>query len=157
MTMKVFWIFILAALLLPAAAFAAPAGVDESTGSVRPRTIEDIYQGAKLRDPYRRVTGAVSRSVAVKSGEPHDFSIHELELKGIMRDSKGSFAVLVDLATGESLMLRKGRIYTFKNKRIPGVTGRINIAQKTVVLLTADKDVQTLRLGEDEAEPGDEE
>ncbi len=156
--MRVLAVSILAAFLLPAAVFAAPAGVDRSTGPARPRTVEDIYQGAKYRDPFRKVTAAASRSAASKAEfEIQDFSIHEVELKGIMKDGKGSFAVIVDIATGASLVLRKGRVYTFRNKRIPGVTGRINVAQKTVVLLTADKDVQTLRLGEDDDEPRDEE
>ena len=37
-----------------------------------------------------------------------------------------------------------------KNEKIPGVSGRINVAQKSVTLITDEKDVQTLRLGEDE-------
>lgn len=154
MNIRIPEVSILAALLFPTAALAAPAGVDRSTGPARPRTVEDIYQGAKYRDPFRAVTAAASRSAASKAGfRIEDFSIHEVELKGIMKDSKGSSAILVDIATGASLVLRKGRVYTFKDKRIPGVTGRINVAQKTVILLTADKDVQTLRLGGDEDEP----
>ena len=74
-----------------------------------------------------------------------------------MRDKRGAYAILTDIPSSQSLVLRKGRIYTFRNKRVSGVSGRINFAQKTVVLLTADKDVQTLRLGGDEEMEDDEE
>ncbi|MBI2361757.1 MAG: hypothetical protein HYV15_00005, partial [Elusimicrobia bacterium] len=77
-----------------------------------------------------------------------NFSIHSLELKGLMRDKKGHTALLFDAATATAFVLRGGRVYDPKKKPIPGVTGTIKMEQKTVTLMTADKDVQTLRLGE---------
>ena len=131
---------------------------DASTMTLKASVPEDIYGGAKYRDPLKKVSASAARaSVAKVKFTMEDFSIHEVDLTGIMKDRKGAYAVLVDVPSGTGLILRKGRIYTFKKKRIPGVTGRINVAQKTVILLTADKDVQTLRLGGDEEEAYDEE
>jgi Tfp pilus assembly protein PilP len=142
----------LCAFLLPLVASAQEDEVAESTEAVKPRTVEDIYQGAKYRDPFTKVSakaGGVS-AAAVAEWDPADFSIHELDLKGIMRDKTGSFAILTDRLAGVGFVLRGGKLYDFKNNRIEGVTGKINVAQKTVYLITAEKDVQTLRLGEEE-------
>ena len=45
-------------------------------------------------------------------------------------------------------MLRANRLYNERNKLVPGITGRINLKQKRVELMTADKDVQTYLIGE---------
>lgn len=130
----------------------APAVV-ESTGGVRALGVDDIYGGAKLRDPFMKLggSGAAVAPVAAppKDFDPEEFSIHQLELKGIMRDKAGMSAMLVDMNTHFSFILRGGRLYDMRKKPVPGVTGVIQPAQKTVTLTTADKDVQTLRLGED--------
>ena len=156
--MAAMWTAMLAAFLVPAAAFAAPAAVSGSTESARPRGIEDIYSGASLRDPFREVAASSARSAATKTEfKIEDFNIHEVDLRGIMKDKEGAYAILVDIPSQVSLVLREGHVYTFKNKRIPGVSGRINMAQKSVVLQTVDNDVQALRLGEEEGEPEDKE
>lgn len=128
--------------------------VAESTGGVRALGIDDVYGGAKLRDPFQRLTGgggvaAVAIAAPPKEFDPEDFSIHQLELKGIMRDKTGLTALLSDMTTHFTFILRGGRLYDMRKKAVPGVTGVIQLAQKTVTLTTADKDVQTLRLGED--------
>lgn len=132
----------------------AEDSVDTSTAIAKLKTVEDIYPGARYRDPFTETSaksGGISGS-AVAEWDPEDFSIHELELKGIMRDKSGSFAVLKDRVVGMGFVLRQGRLYDLKNKPVPDVTGKINLAQKTVYLITSEKDVQTLRLGEDKEE-----
>lgn len=138
----------------------APA-VDESTGGVKALGVEDIYGGGKIRDPFMKLggAGAVSAPVAAppKDFDPEDFSIHQLELKGIMKDKAGLSAMLVDMNSHFSFILRGGRLYDMRKKAVPGVTGVIVPAQKSVTLTTADKDVQTLRLGEDADEDEEQE
>lgn len=129
--------------------------VAESTGGVRALGVDDVYGGAKLRDPFMRLSGggagmaAVAIAAPPKEYDPEEFSIHQLELKGIMRDKAGLTALLSDMNTRFTFILRGGRLYDMRKKAVPGVTGVIQLAQKTVTLTTADKDVQTLRLGED--------
>lgn len=137
-------------------AFAEKAGaqVEASTAAAKPRTVEDIYRGARYRDPFAEVSAvggaAAAAAAAVAEWDPADFSIHELDLKGIMKDKSGAFAILTDRVAGVGFVLRGAKLYDFKNQLVAGVTGKINAAQKTVYLITADKDVQTLRLGEAE-------
>ena len=129
--------------------------VSESTGGVRALGVDDVYGGAKLRDPFTKLTGGgvvaptSAAADAPKEFDPEEFSIHQLELKGIMRDKAGLTALLTDMNTHFTFILRGGRLYDMKKKAVPGVTGVIQLAQKSVTLTTADKDVQTLRLGED--------
>lgn len=127
--------------------------VDASTGGVRALAVDDIYGGAKLRDPFMKLAGAGVAAAAVaappKDYDPEEFSIHQLELKGIMGDKAGLTALLVDMNSRFPFILRGGRLYDMRKKPVKGVTGVIKPAQKTVTLTTADKDVQTLRLGED--------
>lgn len=132
------------------AAAPAPAAVEASTAAAKPLTVDDLYGGGKFRDPFMKLggPGAVVAPVAAKEYDPETFSIHSLELKGLMRDKKGHTALLFDPSTATSFVLKGGRIYGPKKKAIPGITGTIKMEQKTVTLLTADKDVQTLRLGE---------
>lgn len=132
------------------AAAPAPAAVEASTAPAKPLTVDDIYGGTKFRDPFMKLGGAgvaVAPST-VKEYDPETFSIHALELKGLMRDKKGYTALLFDASTATSFVLKGGRVYDPKKKPIPGITGTIKMEQKTVTLMTADKDVQTLRLGE---------
>lgn len=137
---------------LPRAEARAQA-VEASTPTARPRTIEDVYAGGKLRDPFMASQAGGGRAGgAAKKFSLEDFSIHSLELKGILRDSTGSYAVLVDGGMGVGFILRGGQLFDYKNKRIPGVRGKVDYGRKTVVLMTADNDVQTLRLGEKDGE-----
>ncbi|MFH1724672.1 MAG: hypothetical protein ABII00_08620 [Elusimicrobiota bacterium] len=150
-------IFLLLSVVLSPA---SPAAAEEpsvkgSTEAARPVRVEDLYGGLKLRDPFRDLTkagGGMVAIVAAKEFDPEEFSIHAVDLKGVMKDRSGTYAVLVDGETGMGFILREGKLFDYKNNRIPKVTGRINVPQKTVILMTPDKDVQTLRLGEEGAE-----
>ena len=132
------------------AAAPAPAAVAVSTAAAKPLTVDDIYGGGKFRDPFMKLAGAgvAAAPVAAKDYDPEAFSIHSLELKGLMKDKKGFVALLFDASTSTAFVLKGGRVYDPKKKPIPGITGTIKMEQKTVTLMTADKDVQTLRLGE---------
>ncbi|MEK9145958.1 MAG: hypothetical protein AAB339_10140, partial [Elusimicrobiota bacterium] len=81
--------------------------------------------------------------------QPQEFSIHLLNLKGILKDRRGSYAILTD-TLGGSFLLKDGKLFDYKNKPLPGVTGAIQPKQKSVTLMTPDKDVQVLRIGEEE-------
>ncbi|MBI5245520.1 MAG: hypothetical protein HY922_17800 [Elusimicrobia bacterium] len=144
--------------------------VEASTSAERQVTVSDLYNGAKYRDPFAAVTGEspaaaqieTLRASAAKGEEVEDggeedepaFSIHSLNLKGVMKDPRGAAAILVHVKTGEGFVLRNGRLYDYKNKRVEGVAGSIQLKQKpavsSVTLMTPDKDVQILILGEDE-------
>lgn len=148
-------------ILILALAFTAAAGraraadavdqlVSESTGTPK-RTAADLYRGDRYRDPFAVLSPG--RSAAVREAKEFSletFSIHALKLKGIMREKAATYAILVDRDSGMGFLLRGNRLFTYKNEMIPGVSGRINAAQKSVTLVTAEKDVQTLRLGEEE-------
>ncbi|OIO05303.1 MAG: hypothetical protein AUJ52_13920 [Elusimicrobia bacterium CG1_02_63_36] len=128
--------------------------VSESTSTPK-LTIDDLYKGGRFRDPFRKVTaGETNVSREDKEFSMETFSIHSLKLKGVMREKGGAYAILIDEETATGFILKQKRLYTYKNEKIPGVTGKINIEQKTVTLITDDKDVQTLRLGEEETEGG---
>ncbi|MBI5200110.1 MAG: hypothetical protein HY925_00870 [Elusimicrobia bacterium] len=126
---------------------AAPAGaVSVSTNIAIGSTIEEIYTGAALRDPFIAVAGAAKASAiaALAPGETpipagtvpsEDFSIHSLELKGVMEDKTGGFAILVDPKFGASFVLRRGKLFDVRNKLVPGVTGMVKAKQKSVMLI----------------------
>ena len=131
-----------------AAGAAAPAEVDASTPTM---PISSIYTVEKLRDPFIKGGGSASFAVAgPKEFSIEDFNIHNLSLKGLMKDAGMDYALLVDKEFGLSYVLRKGRLYDIRNKPLPGISGTIDIKAKQVNVMTADKDVQVLRLGEDE-------
>lgn len=159
--MKIILTIIVGAALLPGMARAQEAAVAESTKTVKPRTVDDIYKGSKYRVPFIEISvqsgGGAAIQTALKEWDPEDFSIHELDLKGIMKDKSGAFAILTDRLAGVGFVLRGTKLFDFKNNRIEGVRGKINVAQKTVYLITPDKDVQTLQLGGDEEEEDEDE
>lgn len=126
------------------AAVPAPLAVAASTPTA---TISSIYTVEKLRDPFSKGGGA---SAAAKLFTADDFNIHNLSLRGIMKDASSDYALLSDPEFGVSFILRKGKLYDSKNKLVPGVSGRIDVKRKTVDLATLDKDVQVFRLGEEE-------
>jgi len=141
----------------PAKSTAAPSSVDASTDTDKALTIVDLYKA--VRDPFTPVTAAsvlplkpVSAAVDAPAAEEEppepEFSIHFLSLKGIMKDRRGASAILVHEKTGQGYLLRGGKLYDYKNNRIPGVTGVVKPKEKTVILMTPDKDVQPLFLGE---------
>lgn len=156
----------LAAVLLGSAASAAPApapAVKPSTSAAAAPvasigastyTVSTLYTGDRVRDPFLppSVGGGPSRP---RRGEgPTIVDIHALQLRGIMKDAASDFA-LFGSDTGLTLILRGGRLYDDRNKRVPGITGRIQIKQKRAELITEDKDVQVFSLGETGDEAGE--
>jgi len=145
----------LTAILFPgpyARAETKPAVVS-STAGVKAYTVADLYGGTKYRDPFASLGSGSAALVAPVVYKPEDFSIHALNLRGLLHDRSGDYAVLVEPQSGYSFILRGGHLYDYRNKRVPGVTGTVQLRQKTVVLVNADNDVQTLRLGETEEDP----
>lgn len=134
-----------------------PAGakpsVDKSTAAAasgEPQTVQDLYHGDQ-RDPFQVQFGGGAPGAGAENPEAVvEFSIHNLALRGIMQDRGGDFAVLAERGTGNPYVLKKGRLYDHRNKLVKGVTGSVKPKQKMVALMTPDRDVQTLILGEDE-------
>jgi hypothetical protein len=146
----------------PAAAAAAAVhkGVATSTGTVLPigastQTVSSLYTGDRVRDPFMAsaMGGAAHtrRPEDAKAEGPEVVDIHGMSLRGIMRDPKVDYA-LFTAESGGTYLLRGGKLYNERNKPVPGITGSIKLKQKTVELVTPDKDVQVFRLGEDEKE-----
>jgi len=137
----------------------APAVVAASTSAARTLTVNDLYGGAKYRDPFASVMAGAAAPRPQQAPEgaeaEYQFSIHSLNLKGIMQDRRGGSAILVDPKSGQGYLLRGGRLFDYKGHRVPDVRGVIHAKQKSVVLMTPEKDVQTLFLGEEEAAEGD--
>ncbi len=149
-------LLLLAALLLPISGGRAQAPTASSAKATEPTAIDELYKGGKARDPFAKVDGTGTQAPepdasASDTTAREDFSIHSLVLKGIMQDSAGAYAVLVDPKYNLTFVLKKGRLFNPKNKPVPGVTGVIKPKQKMVQLITTDKDVQILILGESEA------
>lgn len=143
---------LLAAMLVLPAPAAEPAPASSTAAvAVSTLTVSAIYTGDRLRDPFSAASsGGLRRSASDKSGDENaPLDIHAMTLRGIMQDSKTEYA-LFTAESGEAFMLRGGRLYNGAAKPVPGVTGRIRLKQKTVELITADKDVQVFRLGETE-------
>jgi hypothetical protein len=150
----------------PAKSTAAAPSVEASTDTDKTLSVSDLYKA--VRDPFVPVSAASimpaspakpaagSPEAAAESAAPFaeeepsqpEFSIHFLSLKGIMKDRHGASAILVHEKTGQGYLLRGGKLYDYKNNRIPGVTGTVKHKEKTVILMTPDKDVQPLFLGE---------
>lgn len=130
------------------AASPADAALSVSSGA----TVSDLYKAERLRDPFVELGGSGGRSVPapVSGEEAAEFSIHSLLLRSMMQDRSGHFAALTDKATGASYVLKKGRLYDYRNKPVHGVMGEIQFKRKRVQLTTPDKDVQILILGEEE-------
>lgn len=154
---------LLAALLsFPAHA----AGVAASTAAVKAaavpatspalaqstQTVGSIYTGDRVRDPFQPASsGGGGRSSAKHDdGEPEPpptADIHTLSLRGILKDNNADYAIFA-AETGETFMLRAGRLYNDRNKPVQGITGRINLKQKLVELFTPEKDRQPYIIGE---------
>jgi hypothetical protein len=142
----------------PASAGPAPSPAPSaSTSTVLPigsstQTVSSLYTGDRVRDPFLpSAMGAASarRVDDTKAGGPEVVDIHGMSLHGIMRDSRTDYA-LFSAEGGGTYFLRDGKLYNERSKLVHGITGRIRAKQKTVELVTADKDVQVFRLGEDE-------
>jgi hypothetical protein len=88
-------------------------------------------------------------AIAEVANSTDSFSIHALSLKGILDTPNGPIALLVDSSNGVSYVLKAGRVLAGpKEKPLPGVTGVVR--GKSVRLTTQEKDIQELRLGEEE-------
>ncbi len=138
----------------------SPAAVAASTSTALPlgvstQTVSTIYTGDRSRDPFMPAAmGAKSARRVTDENKPEGpevVDIHGMQLKGILKDTKIDFA-LFSAEAGGSYILRGGKLYNERNKQVPGITGNIKIKQKTVELITADKDVQVFRLGEEDKE-----
>ncbi|MDP3542088.1 MAG: hypothetical protein Q8T11_06410 [Elusimicrobiota bacterium] len=149
-----------ALVLLLAAAGSAFAGTATSSAAVTAsaavgvttQTVSTIYTGDRVRDPFLPAAmggGSARRRDDAKTEGPEVVDIHAMSLRGIMKDDKIDYALFTS-ETGSSYLLRGGRLYDERQKPVPGIRGAIKIKQKTVELITPDKDVQVFRLGEDE-------
>ena len=110
-------------------------------------TVSTLYTGDHYRDPFVAASAGGPRKPRASARAPVSADIHELQLRGIMKDSVSDFA-LFTAEDGSVFLLRGSRLYGAGNKRVPGITGRIRIKQKRAGLVTADKDVQIYNLGE---------
>ena len=151
---------LLVATAVPASAGPAPAAVSASTATaqsspaVSTQTVSSIYTGDRVRDPFLPAAmggSSVRRSEDAKAEGPEVVDIHGMSLRGILKDAKVDYA-LFTAETGGSYLLRGGLLFNERNKVVPGIRGVIKLKQKTVELITPDKDVQVFRLGEDEKE-----
>lgn len=88
----------------------------------------------------------------VATFNPEEFSIHDLLLKGILKGKAGDYAIFAGAGSGASFLLEGGKLLDASGKPIPGVSGMVRAAQKSVQLTTKDGDVQILKLGEEEEE-----
>lgn len=136
----------LAAAAAPAPA--APAALPPLLG-VSTHTISSLYTGDRVRDPFLPASmgGGAPRRVEEEGAEPTATDIHSLQLRGLLKDKTSDFAIFGS-DTGQTYLLRAGKLFDGRNKRVPGVTGRIQLKQKRVELINADKDVQVFVLGE---------
>jgi len=137
------WLDLLSAIPPEQANAPAPAVSTGTAGA--PQTVEDIYTAADLRDPFMKWG---MKGTPTKSFSPDEFSIHNLTLRGIMKDKAADYAVFADTGLGQSFVLRRGKLYDAKGKPVHGVTGSMNLKQKSAYLKTAESDVQTFKLGE---------
>lgn len=136
------------------AAAAAPAPAT-STGTVKASTATfvapspaTIYTTEKLRDPFSMSAGG-ARAAASKPFSLEDFNIHNLSLRGMMKDRTADYALFSDSVLAGSFILRKGRLLDPRGKPIPGVKGSMDLKKKTAHLETAEGDVQIFKLGDD--------
>ncbi|MEK7383668.1 MAG: hypothetical protein AAB262_10345 [Elusimicrobiota bacterium] len=134
--------------LLTLVAAASTAAVPAFLG-VSTYTISSLYTGDRVRDPFLPTSmgGAAPTRAADDGTEPAATDIHSLQLRGLMKDRSTDFAIFGS-ETGQTYLLRAGKLFDGRNKRVPGITGRIQIKQKRAELITADKDVQVFVLGE---------
>ena len=129
-------------------------GVAAMLIGVTTHTVSSLYTGDRARDPFLPAAMGVSNARRVedaKDGAPEAVDIHAMILRGLLKDSLHDYAIFSSEGGG-NYMLRAGKFYNDRNKLVPGISGRIKLKQKTVELVTAEKDVQVFRLGEEEKE-----
>ena len=130
---------------VPAAGGSAPGAQSVSESLPAPSGSSGGNPFESTRDPFLTPGSGAPR---VTAKEPTEFSIHNLVLKGILRDPSGDFAILVEQGSGASYILRNGRLYNSRKKPVRGIAGIIQAKRKKVHLMTPEKDVQTFILGE---------
>lgn len=148
---------LLVVVALARAGEAAPpaAAKPEVKASTPAATVASIYTADRIRDPF--IAGGLGGGggASAKPFTHEDFNIHNLQLKGIMKDGADNYAMLNDQEFGVSFVLRRGKLYDMKNKPIANVKGTISAKERTVRLEGPEGDVQVLRLGQtDEEEEG---
>ena len=86
-----------------------------------------------------------------RRGYDEDFSIHQLLLKAMMKDPKAD-SPPVGFLRATTIFSAPAAFTRTRSPRniVAGVSGKMGMAQKTLTLQTAEKDVQVLRLGEEE-------
>lgn len=117
---------------------------------VEPTSIKEIYTVEKLRDPMMKVAGGFKKKVSDEE-EELNFSIHKLSLSAIMKDRRTGYALFTDNETGSAYIFKSGRLYNRNRRRVPGVSGVINIRAKTVNLFW-NKATEKFRLGGEDQE-----
>jgi hypothetical protein len=111
-------------------------------------TVSTLYTGDRVRDPFLPLSmGGGGPGRAAEKSAALGVDIQGLQLRGIMKDEKSDFA-LFSMDNGKTLVLRDGHLYDERNKRVPGITGRIYLKKKMAKLVTADKDEKIYSFGE---------
>lgn len=156
----------LLAVLLGAPASAAGVAASTAAAAVpalaqSTQTVGSIYTGDRVRDPFLPASsgGGGSRAAKREDGEPEappTADIHALSLRGILKDKNADYAIFAS-ESGETFMLRAGRLYNDRNKPVQGITGRIDLRRKLVELFTPEKDRQPFIIGETRDKETDEE
>ncbi|MBI4656008.1 MAG: hypothetical protein HY746_04570 [Elusimicrobia bacterium] len=140
--------FLAAAFVLSACLGSAEAGEPYNTiVSTQVLRVEQIYRPVVYRDPLVQSTvygdaksKAAPEANAVEIAKS-TFTVYDLELTGLMEDSKGKQAMLI-------FILKAGRLFDGKKNTVKGITGIIR--GKQVVLMTEDKKVVPLNFQEQE-------
>ena len=103
-----------------------------------------VYRGAAYRDPFLPVTERRQLSPLLSTEKAKIPNLGALTLKGIVRDKKGSIALLA--SPEGSYVVKNGSLYDNLNRLVPGITGRID--KESVTLTTEDKFTKTYKLHE---------
>jgi hypothetical protein len=135
-----------------AAPAAAPAPAETPALSLSTYTVSTLYTGDQVRDPFMAPSMGGGPARPRSRNAPVD--IHSLELRGIMKDERSDFA-LFTADNGTTLILRGARLYDGHGRRVPGITGFIQMKKKRAELVTSDKDVQVYILGQAEEKKAD--
>ncbi len=132
----------------PAPVMSAPARpeVKASSASFVAASPATIYTTEKIRNPFSPASAGI---IGGKAYDMADFSIHNLTLKGLMKDRAADFALFTDNTYGASFILRRGKLSDPKGKAVPGVKGSMDLKKKTAYLETSDGDVQLFGLGDE--------
>lgn len=143
--MRFILIILLSAVMAQAADAKSAYSVPVSTSVL---TVKQVYKPVSLRDPMIEsdVFGDQKIWPKIQSADVSKttFSIYSLSLMGIMEDSSGKQAMLKDVNSQSSYILRFGKLLDAKKKTVEGVAGVIK--GKQVTLMTEDKKILFLNL-----------